>query len=105
MEDKRCPVFVDGKECGLPLTQIDREGRFESGTYKCDLGHRSYWVSYFPPVFALGPIEHTSDNAVSVNVFEEEPPKPPPNEDEPKPPIKEPPIEEPPVKEPPPKNG
>jgi hypothetical protein len=37
-------------------------------------------------------------------VTEEEPPKPPPDEDEPKPPIKEPPIEEPPVKEPPPKN-
>jgi hypothetical protein len=35
---------------------------------------------------------------------EEEPSKPPPDEDEPKPPIKEPPTEEPPVKEPPPKN-
>jgi hypothetical protein len=40
----------------------------------------------------------------AVRLTEEEPPKPPPDEDEPKPPIKEPPTEEPPVKEPPPKN-
>jgi hypothetical protein len=33
----------------------------------------------------------TSNNAVSVNVTEE-PPKPPPDEDEPNPPIKEPPT-------------
>jgi hypothetical protein len=48
----------------------------------------------------------TSNNFVStMNVTEEkEPLKPPPDEDEPKPPIKEPPIEEPPVREPPPKN-
>lgn len=39
----------------------------------------------------------------AVSVTEEEPPKPPPDEDEPKPPVKEPPTEEPPVKEPPPK--
>ena len=25
MEDKRCLVLVDGKECGLPLSRIDRE--------------------------------------------------------------------------------
>jgi hypothetical protein len=25
MEDKRCPVFVDGKECGLPLTLLELE--------------------------------------------------------------------------------
>jgi hypothetical protein len=44
-----------------------------------------------------------SNNAVfAVNMTEEEPPKPPPDEDEPKPPIEEPPTEEPPVKEPPP---
>jgi hypothetical protein len=46
----------------------------------------------------------TPNNVVSLNVTEEEPPKPPPDEDEPKPPVKEPPTEEPPVKEPPPKN-
>ena len=45
------------------------------------------------------------NNAVfAVNMAEEEPPKPPPNEDEPHPPIKEPPTKDPPIKEPPPKN-
>jgi hypothetical protein len=45
------------------------------------------------------------NNAVfAVNTTEEEPPKPPPNEDEPHPPIKEPPTKDPPIKEPPPKN-
>ena len=47
-------------------------------------------------------IVRTSKNAASVNM-NEEPPKPPTDEDEPNPPIKEPPTEEPPVKEPPPK--
>jgi hypothetical protein len=42
---------------------------------------------------------------VSVNVTEKEPPKPPQDEDESKPPTEEPSTEEPPVKEPPPKNG
>jgi hypothetical protein len=41
---------------------------------------------------------------LTINITEEEePPKPPPDEGEPKPPVKEPPTEEPPVKEPPPK--
>ena len=40
----------------------------------------------------------------AVIMTEEEPPKPPPNEDEPNPPIKEPPTKDPPIKEPPPKN-
>jgi hypothetical protein len=45
------------------------------------------------------------NNAVfAVNMTEEEPPKPPSNEDEPNPPIKEPPTKDPPIKEPPPKN-
>jgi hypothetical protein len=45
------------------------------------------------------------NNAVfAFNMTEEEPPKPPPNEDEPHPPIKEPPTKDPPIKEPPPKN-
>jgi predicted AlkP superfamily phosphohydrolase/phosphomutase len=46
MEDKRCPVFVDGKECGLPLTRVDLEAekiaRYDLATYQCSLGHRSY---------------------------------------------------------------
>ena len=49
MEDNKCPVFVDGKECGLPampLTRVDLEvekiARYDLGTYQCSLGHRSY---------------------------------------------------------------
>jgi len=46
MEDKKCPVFVHGKECGRPLTLIDLEGekiaRYDLATYECSLGHRSY---------------------------------------------------------------
>ena len=46
MEDNRCPVFVDGKECGCELTEIDREAkkiaRYDLATYECSLGHRSY---------------------------------------------------------------
>ena len=46
MEHKSCPVFVDGKECGLPLSEIDREAekiaRYDFVTYECGLGHRSY---------------------------------------------------------------
>jgi hypothetical protein len=48
MEDKRCLVLVDGKECGLPLSQIDREAekiaRYDLATYQCCLGHRSYFL-------------------------------------------------------------
>src|SRR4030095_11394022 len=53
-----------------------------------------------------GTVGRKSNNAVfALKMTEEEPPKPPPDEDEPKPPIEEPPTEEPPVKEPPPKNN
>ena len=48
MEDKRCLVFVGGKECGLPLSQIDREAekiaRYDVATYQCGLGQRSYFL-------------------------------------------------------------
>jgi hypothetical protein len=47
MEDKRCPVFVDGKECGLPLTPTDLEAeiaRYDLATYECGLGHRTYFL-------------------------------------------------------------
>jgi hypothetical protein len=50
------------------------------------------------------PAVRTSNNAVSVKVTEE-PTKPPPDEDESNPPIKEPPTEEPPVQEPPTKES
>jgi hypothetical protein len=48
MDHKSCPVFVDGKECDLPLTLVDLEGkkvaRYDLGTYECSLGHRSYFL-------------------------------------------------------------
>src|SRR5512132_462467 len=46
MDAKRCLVFVDGKECGHPLTRVDLEAekiaRYDLATYQCSLGHRSY---------------------------------------------------------------
>ena len=46
MQPKRCPVFVDGKECGRELTRVDLEAekiaRYDLATYQCSLGHRSY---------------------------------------------------------------
>ncbi len=44
--DARCLMFVDGKECGGPLTRVDLEAekiaRYDLATYQCSLGHRSY---------------------------------------------------------------
>ncbi len=37
MEDKRYPVFVDGKECGRPLTQIDSRRQKNSEIRLSDL--------------------------------------------------------------------
>jgi hypothetical protein len=49
MEDKRCPVFVDGKECGLPLIliegKVEKIAIYEVTTYKCSRGHRSYFLN------------------------------------------------------------
>jgi hypothetical protein len=48
MDDKKCPAFVNGKECDLPLTEVDREAekiaRYDLATYQCGLGHRSYFL-------------------------------------------------------------
>jgi hypothetical protein len=48
MEDKSCPVCVDGKECGLPLTLLDPEAekiaRYKVAIYECGLGHRAYFL-------------------------------------------------------------
>jgi len=49
MQPKRCPVFVDGKECGRRLTRLDREsrkiGRYSKLViYACSLGHRSSFL-------------------------------------------------------------
>ena len=40
MEEKKCPVLVDGKECSLTLTKIDWET--DLGIYECARGHYSY---------------------------------------------------------------
>ena len=41
-------MFVNGKECGLPLTPLDREAkriaRYDLATYECGLGHRTYFL-------------------------------------------------------------
>ena len=48
MEEKKCAFFLDGKECGLPLTLVDREGkkvaRYDLATYECNLRHRTYFL-------------------------------------------------------------
>ena len=48
MEDKRCPVFVDGKDCGLPAdpsrSRSRKIARYDLATYQCGLGHRSYFL-------------------------------------------------------------
>lgn len=48
MEEKRCLVLVDGKECGLPLSPVERQAekiaRYDLVTYQCGLGHRSYFL-------------------------------------------------------------
>ena len=47
-ENKRCPVFVDGKECGRELTEVEVEAkklaRYDLVTYKYSLAHRSNFV-------------------------------------------------------------
>jgi hypothetical protein len=48
MEDKSCPVFVDGRECGRELILVDLEGkkiaRYDLATYECNLRHRTYFL-------------------------------------------------------------
>jgi len=48
MEEKRCTVSLDGKECDLPLTLVNLEvkkiARYDFGIYECSLGHRSYFL-------------------------------------------------------------
>jgi hypothetical protein len=48
MEQKTCSVFVDGKECNLPLIPVSLEAekiaRYDLVTYECGLGHRSYFL-------------------------------------------------------------
>jgi hypothetical protein len=48
MEDKKCAMSLDGKECGLPLTLVDLEAekiaRYDLATYECNLRHRTYFL-------------------------------------------------------------
>ena len=48
MQPKRCPVFVDGKECGRELTEVDLEtkkiARYDLVVCACSLGHRTYFL-------------------------------------------------------------
>jgi hypothetical protein len=45
---QNCPVFVEGKACGLPLAQVDCEAqkiaRYDLVTCECGLGHHSYFL-------------------------------------------------------------
>jgi hypothetical protein len=41
MEKRRCPVLVNGKQCGLEQILVDEEIETAIGTYECPLGHRT----------------------------------------------------------------
>ena len=42
MADKRCPVIIDGVECGLPIEEYAAEVDLFLQIFRCALGHRSY---------------------------------------------------------------
>jgi hypothetical protein len=48
MQPERCPVFVDGKECGRELTEVELEAnkiaRYDLVVCECSLGHRTYFL-------------------------------------------------------------
>jgi hypothetical protein len=47
MKEKFCPLFVKGKACGLPLTQVDHRfiiANYHLMTYQCRLGHRCHFL-------------------------------------------------------------
>ena len=41
MENRKCPVLVDGKECGLALTLAERDTETATEVYECLRGHRT----------------------------------------------------------------
>lgn len=41
MENRKCPVLVDSKECGLALSLVEREIESATEVYECPLGHRT----------------------------------------------------------------
>lgn len=42
MAAKRCPVIIDGVECGLPIEEYTAEVDLFLQIFRCALGHRSY---------------------------------------------------------------
>jgi hypothetical protein len=42
MENRKCRVLVNGKQCGLALILVEREFETATAVYECPLGHRSY---------------------------------------------------------------
>jgi hypothetical protein len=42
MENRKCPVLVDGKECGLTLILVERELDTATAVYECPRGHRTH---------------------------------------------------------------
>jgi hypothetical protein len=42
MENRTCPVLVDGKQCGLTLVLVGQDIETETEVYECPLGHRNY---------------------------------------------------------------
>jgi transcription elongation factor Elf1 len=40
MENRKCPVLVDGKECGLALVLVEQDIDTETEIYECPRGHR-----------------------------------------------------------------
>ena len=41
MENRTCPMLVEGKECGLALSLVEREIENAVEIYECTLGHRT----------------------------------------------------------------
>ncbi len=41
MENRKCPMLVNGKECGLALSLVEREVENATEIYECPLGHRA----------------------------------------------------------------
>ena len=47
MEPMRCPVFVDGKECGRELTEVNLDAKLivsDLVVWECSLGHRTFFL-------------------------------------------------------------
>jgi hypothetical protein len=49
LKKRICQVLVEGKECGLALSVVEREAETATQVCECALGHRTY-VPVEPPV-------------------------------------------------------